>query len=513
MFTIQQGGNVGIGTTAPSSLLDVSGAKSAAPSLTGAYIGLAGPTFTDNSTAASATAANMAFNAIAAPTLASTNTSVTTSNAYTNYIAGAPRKGTNNTVTNAVALGIGAAAVGAQTNSYGLFVNAQTGATNNYTAVFSGGNVGIGSAAPAQRLDVAGTIRSSTGGFVFPDGTIMTTAVTATTAGATSTTDLNLVADSDAVGNGAIVVATNGTERMRVLNSGRVGIGTSIPQSALDVSGGMSLGSYAGVNTAPSNGLIVSGNVGIGTTAPANKLSVSGSANFTGNVGIGNTSPALALQVNGTGGAPATSGTAQTGAFRIDGGPGQVLDMGLYSGSPYGVWLQTGNRGNLAATYPLVLLPNGGNVGIGTTSPTQRLQVGTSGDGTVALANAWNTFSDIRLKRDLAVIPDALDKLLELHGYYYFWKDGSDQTRQVGVVAQEVEKILPELVRTGSDGIKTVDYPKLTAVLIEGTKQLKAEKDNEIAQLKARADAAEAETALLKRALCSKFRDLAVCSY
>jgi len=39
------------------------------------------------------------------------------------------------------------------------------------------------------------------------------------------------------------------------------------------------------------------------------------------------------------------------------------------------------------------------------TSPTQRLQVGTSGDGTVALANAWNTFSDIRLKRDLAVIP------------------------------------------------------------------------------------------------------------
>jgi len=82
-----------------------------------------------------------------------------------------------------------------------------------------------------------------------------------------------------------------------------------------------------------------------------------------------------------------------------------------------------------------------------------------------------------------------------------------------------VEKILPELVRTGSDGIKTVDYPKLTAVLIEGTKQLNAEKDSEIAQLKARADAAEAEAeaeaeaALLKRALCSKFRDLAVCSY
>jgi len=175
----------------------------------------------------------------------------------------------------------------------------------------------------------------------------------------------------------------------------------------------------------------------------------------------------------------------------------------------YGLFVnaQTGATNNYAAVF------QGGNVGIGTTTPSQRLQVGTSGDGTVALANAWNTFSDIRLKRDLAVIPDALDKLLELHGYYYFWKEGSDQTRQVGVVAQEVEKILPELVRTGSDGIKTVDYPKLTAVLIEGTKQLKAEKDSEIAQLKARADAAEAEAALLKRALCSKFRDLAVCSH
>jgi len=73
-------------------------------------------------------------------------------------------------------------------------------------------------------------------------------------------------------------------------------------------------------------------------------------------------------------------------------------------------------------------------------------------------------------------------------------------------VAQEVEKILPELVHTGSDGIKTVDYPKLTAVLIEGTKQLKAEKDAEITKLKA-------ESEQLKQALCSKFPDLSVCSH
>ena len=123
-----------------------------------------------------------------------------------------------------------------------------------------------------------------------------------------------------------------------------------------------------------------------------------------------------------------------------------------------------------------------------TTNPTQKLQVGPSGDGSVALANAWNTFSDIRLKRDLVKLPEALNKLEELNGYYYFWKDGEDQNRQVGVVAQEVERVLPELVKTGQDGIKTVDYPKLTVLLIEAAKQLKADKDRDIAQLKEEKD-------------------------
>jgi len=142
-----------------------------------------------------------------------------------------------------------------------------------------------------------------------------------------------------------------------------------------------------------------------------------------------------------------------------------------------------------------------GNVGLGTTAPTQRLQVGSSGDGTVAVANAWNTFSDLRLKRDLTIIPGALDKLLELHGYYYFWKNGADQTRQLGVVAQEVEALFPELVKTDSTGIKTVDYAKLSAVLIEAVKT----QQGELNQVKA-------EAALLKMALCTKFADLEFCA-
>ena len=142
-------------------------------------------------------------------------------------------------------------------------------------------------------------------------------------------------------------------------------------------------------------------------------------------------------------------------------------------------------------------LTSNGRVGIGMPNPSQKLQVGMSGDGSVALANAWNTFSDIRLKRDLVKIPDALDKLLGLNGYYYYWKKGGDQGRQVGVIAQEVEEVLPELVKTGSDGIKTVDYPKITAVLIEATKKIKADGDQlKVENLQLKADSTEKDAAI-----------------
>ena len=138
------------------------GAMSGTPALVGLYNSLTTGTFTDSNTAASGTATNMVFNSIDQGTLASTNATVTTTNAYGFYLAGAPVKGTNNTVTNTIAFGIAAGAVGAQTNSYGLYVNAQTGATTNYAGVFSGGIVGIGTATPDSLLDISNTSISST---------------------------------------------------------------------------------------------------------------------------------------------------------------------------------------------------------------------------------------------------------------------------------------------------------------------------------------------------------------
>jgi hypothetical protein len=125
------------------------------------------------------------------------------------------------------------------------------------------------------------------------------------------------------------------------------------------------------------------------------------------------------------------------------------------------------------------------NVGIGTTNPGYRLQVGTAGDGSQARANAWNVFSDERYKTDIEEIPNALDKIDGLHGYYYNWKTGDDKTRQAGLLAQEVEKVLPEIVSTDAEGYKSVEYGKMNALLLQAIKELKDQNQQLRAEVKA----------------------------
>ena len=75
-------------------------------------------------------------------------------------------------------------------------------------------------------------------------------------------------------------------------------------------------------------------------------------------------------------------------------------------------------------------------------------------------------------------IENALDKVLDLRGVYFNRIGKTYDEREVGVIAQEVEKVLPELVKEGPDGMKSVAYQNLVAVLIEAVKDLKAEIDN-----------------------------------
>lgn len=88
------------------------------------------------------------------------------------------------------------------------------------------------------------------------------------------------------------------------------------------------------------------------------------------------------------------------------------------------------------------------------------------------------TASDSRLKKNIAPLQSALEGVEKLNGVYYSYKadapDGNTypKSRQIGVIAQDVEKVYPELVVTQPGGFKAVDYPKLTAVLIEAVKEL-----------------------------------------
>ena len=91
--------------------------------------------------------------------------------------------------------------------------------------------------------------------------------------------------------------------------------------------------------------------------------------------------------------------------------------------------------------------------------------------------------SDKRLKDNIKPIENALDKVNKISGVTFEWNEKSHKEtgkKDVGVVAQEIEAILPELVDNRSNGYKAVDYPKLTALLIEAVKDL----SNQVKELK-----------------------------
>ena len=92
--------------------------------------------------------------------------------------------------------------------------------------------------------------------------------------------------------------------------------------------------------------------------------------------------------------------------------------------------------------------------------------------------------SDERLKKYVKNIPNALDKVSQINGVTFQWKKTDDETKQnvhsfegkdVGVIAQEIEKVLPEVVITRDNGYKAVKYEKIIPLLIESVKELKAE--------------------------------------
>ena len=100
-----------------------------------------------------------------------------------------------------------------------------------------------------------------------------------------------------------------------------------------------------------------------------------------------------------------------------------------------------------------------------------------SAAGAATFNNDVTAFSDKRLKTDIKPITNALTKVMQMQGVYYKRNDVENARYQVGVLAQDMEAILPEVVLTADDErqTKSVDYGKITSVLIEAIKELKKE--------------------------------------
>lgn len=100
-------------------------------------------------------------------------------------------------------------------------------------------------------------------------------------------------------------------------------------------------------------------------------------------------------------------------------------------------------------------------------------------------ANGFVYNSDRNLKKNITPLSGSLEKILALNGYSFDWK--STGTKDIGVIAQEVETVFPELVHTNSEGIKSVEYGNLIAPLIEAMKIQQKEIESlkaEVASLK-----------------------------
>jgi hypothetical protein len=130
-----------------------------------------------------------------------------------------------------------------------------------------------------------------------------------------------------------------------------------------------------------------------------------------------------------------------------------------------------------------------GQVGIGTTNPSAfRLYV----NGTAYSTGGW-LGSDRRFKENIETIESPLDKIQSIKGVSFEWKTseykekGFPDGRHFGVIAQEVEKVLPEIVKEGPDGDKAVSYTELVPILTEAVKQQQKQIEDlqqEIARLK-----------------------------
>ncbi len=211
-----------------------------------------------------------------------------------------------------------------------------------------------------------------------------------------------------------------------------------------------------------------------------------------GNVGIGTTGPQTKLDISLAGNA--TEATLRTtvanNAINL---VGPYVNNNFYPGivwstsdnSPTltkaGIWAKHTNSGSYlnfgtsnaygtGINNTAMVIDYNGNVGIGTTGPANILTI-VQTSATDPIADAWTVYSSKRWKENIAPLNNSLDKIMQLQGVSFNWK--ADGKYDIGLIAEDAGKIVPEAVEYEENGIdaKSVDYNKIVPLLIESAKE------------------------------------------
>jgi hypothetical protein len=192
-----------------------------------------------------------------------------------------------------------------------------------------------------------------------------------------------------------------------------------------------------------------SGNVGLGTVAPAYKLDVVGNSAYDGKIYFNNT----ALNNPATG---------------LLGGTGDkiILYQGTVSMQPYSIGMNASTLWNSGPSGTFFRWYSAG---------TERFRI--NSDGSAWLQGALTQNSDRRIKANISIIQDPLNKVQNITGYTYTRSDSPSNMdiRYMGLIAQEVQEIAPEVIVAQSNNLLSIDYAGLSGLYVECIKALTRE--------------------------------------